>query len=430
VAIDFNPFVDLKGPDLTHLYRDLRDHAPVHWSPEAEVFTVSRHADVLAVMKDSETFSSDAMKTILNSALLVPLTPRYLMKLLSFIFKVRLNPWALMNAGNLISSDGQRHTDLRNVVGRGFTPRLIADWQPRLEAIVEEQVAKIRKSEHFDVVADLAIPLPTTAIAEMLGVETERRNDFRRWSGSIIDMASGAAKENVLESGVLDDISELFLFMREVIRDRRKTPRDDLISLLVDPKQKDVLGELDVIQFVLLLLVAGNETTTNLIGNAANALLDHPSQLDRVIDDPSLIPKVIEETLRFEPPLTVGFRNTTRDVEIGGVSIPKGRNVAFLIGSANRDERRFEEPDRFDIERDASGHVGFGFGAHFCLGSSFARLQARTALTALIPELRNVRRTGPPSSFIDSFLVRGRQSLELRRGSGSVRSPAPFPSRL
>jgi cytochrome P450 len=243
-------------------------------------------------------------------------------------------------------------------------------------------------------------------------------------------MASGAAKENVLESGVLDDISELFLFMREVIRDRRKTPRDDLISLLVDPKQKDVLGELDVIQFVLLLLVAGNETTTNLIGNAANALLDHPSQLDRVIDDPSLIPKVIEETLRFEPPLTVGFRNTTRDVEIGGVSIPKGRNVAFLIGSANRDERRFEEPDRFDIERDASGHVGFGFGAHFCLGSSFARLQARTALTALIPELRNVRRTGPPSSFIDSFLVRGRQSLELRRGSGSVRSPAPFPSRL
>ena len=415
MTVDFNPFVHLKSSDPTPFYRALRDQAPVHWSPEAGVFTVSRHADVLAVMKDSESFSSDAMKTILNSALRVPMTPRSLLVLLGFMFKVRLNPWALLNAGSLISIDGQRHTDLRNVVGRGFTPRRIAAWQPRLESIVEEHVAKIRKNEQFDVVTDLAIPLPTTAIAEMLGVAPERRDDFKRWSSSIIDMASGAAKENIFESGALDDISELFLFMRDVIRDRRKEPRDDLISLLVDSKQKDVLGELDVIQFVLLLLVAGNETTTNLIGNAANALLDHPSQLARVLEDPSLISNVIEETLRYEPPLTVGFRNTTREVEIDGVSIPKGRNVAFLIGSANRDERRFENPDQFDIDRDTSGHVGFGFGTHFCLGSSFARMQAKTALTALIPELRNVRRMGGPEEFIDSFLVRGRRSLQVRR---------------
>ena len=415
MAIEFNPFSDLKRPDPTPLYRELRNHAPVHWSPEAEIFTVSRYADVMAVMKDSEAFSSDAMKTILNSGLQVPITPRYLRILLTFLFRVRLSPWALLKAGSLISIDGARHTALRNVVNRGFTPRRIAAWQGRLESIVEEHVARMRKCDRIDVVADVAVPVPTIAIAEMLGVAPERREDFKKWSGSIIDMASGAAKENVLESGVLDDISDLFLYLRGVIRERREAPREDLISLLVDPAQSGVLGELDVIQFVVLLLVAGNETTANLIGNAVSALIDHPRQLDRVIDDPALIPKVIEETLRFEPPLSVAFRNTTRVVAVGGVSIPKGKDVAFLIGSANRDERRFEDPDRFDIERDTSGHLGFGFGSHFCLGSSFARLQAKTTLSALIPELRNFRRSPEPSEFIDSFLVRGRRSLELRR---------------
>ncbi len=415
MAVEFNPFSSLKAEDLPPLYRELRDHAPVHWSAEGEIFSVSRYEDVLAVMKDSETFSSEAMQTVLNSALLVPITPRYAMKLLSFMFRARLNPLALLHTGSLISLDGKRHAELRETVSKGFTPRRIAAWQSRLEAIVEEQVSAMRKRDEIDIVADLAVPLPTTAIAEMLGIEPERRNDFKHWSSSIIELASGASKENMLDSGILDDIGALFVYMREVIKARRKEPRDDLISILVDPEQSDVLGELDVIQFVMLLLVAGNETTTNLIGNAVHALLDHPRQLARVADDPSLIPNVIEETIRFEPPLTVAFRNTTRDVKLGGVSIPKGRNVAILIGSANRDERRFENPDRFDIDRDTSGHLGFGFGVHFCLGSSFARLQARTALTAWIPELHAFRRTGGPSELIDSFLVRGRKSLRMRR---------------
>ncbi len=355
------------------------------------------------------------MRTVLNSALLVPITPRYAMKILAFVFQARLNPIALFKAGNLISLDGKRHADLRKTVGKGFTPRGIAAWQPRLEAIVEEHVATMRKRDEIDIVNDLAIPLPTTAIAEMLGVEPDRRSDFKRWSSSIIDMASGASKENILDSGIFDDIGDLFVYMREVIKQRRKEPRDDLISILVDPKQSDVLSGIDVIQFVMLLLVAGNETTTNLIGNAVNALLDHPSQLDRVVDDPSLIANVIEETIRFEPPLTVGFRNTTRDVKLAGQWIPKGKNVAILIGSANRDERRFENPDRFDIDRDTSGHLGFGFGVHFCLGSSFARLQAQTALAAVIPELHAFRRIEGPTEFIDSFLVRGRKSLRMRR---------------
>jgi cytochrome P450 len=146
-----------------------------------------------------------------------------------------------------------------------------------------------------------------------------------------------------------------------------------------------------------------------------NALIDHPRQLDKLLDDPSLIPGLVEETLRFESPLSVVFRNTTRPVQLAGVTLPKGKNVALLMASANRDETQFSNPDQFDIERDASGHLGFGFGVHFCLGSSLARLEATAALAALVPELRGFRRQGRSSELIDSFLVRGRQSLELIR---------------
>jgi cytochrome P450 len=208
--------------------------------------------------------------------------------------------------------------------------------------------------------------------------------------------------------------------LRQEIKKRRKEPRDDLISELVDPAQEVVLGELDVVMFVLLLLVAGNETTTNLIGNAVHALMEHTSQLDRVLEDPSLISGLVEETLRFEPPLTVVFRNTTRETRLGGVKISKGKNVALLLASANRDESQFSNPNHFDVGRDASGHLGFGLGVHFCLGSSLARLQARAALAALVPELRGFRRLGNPSELIDSFLVHGRQSLELVRRSASI----------
>jgi cytochrome P450 len=170
-------------------------------------------------------------------------------------------------------------------------------------------------------------------------------------------------------------------------------------------------------QFVMLLLVAGNETTTNLIGNAASALLDHPAELARVARDPGLVANLVEETLRFDAPVQLVFRTATREVELRGARIPEGATVALLIGSANRDERRFPEPDRFDVGRDARGHLGFGFGQHFCLGASLARLEARLALEALVPELVRVERASPDAGHLDSFLVRGPRRLELRRAA-------------
>ncbi len=263
-------------------------------------------------------------------------------------------------------------------------------------------------------------PLPLKIIAEMLGVETERREDFRRWSDAIVAVASGAAKDDPVESGHLRCFGELYAYLRTVVRERRRNPSDDLLSALVDPGQDGVLDELDVIQFVVLLLVAGNETTTNLIGNAVHALLAHPDQLDAVCRHPERMPALVEEALRFDPPIQMVFRTVTRDVEMGGARLPRGALVAALLGSANRDERVFEDPDRFDIERDTKAHLAFGHGIHSCLGAALARLEARVALEALVPELpgRSLREREP--ALIDSFLVRGRTHLTLWPAAASV----------
>ena len=183
--------------------------------------------------------------------------------------------------------------------------------------------------------------------------------------------------------------------------------------MLVDPSHGVSLDEVDLIQFVVLLLVAGNETTTNLIGNAANALLDHPAELERVARDPSLVPHLVEETLRYDAPVQQIVRGAREDTEIAGVHIPKGAVVVPMLGSANRDERRYPEPDAFRIGRDTKGHVAFGFGIHFCLGASLARLEAQTALEALVPELARRARRDAPVEYIDSFIVRGRRNLQL-----------------
>jgi cytochrome P450 len=278
------------------------------------------------------------------------------------------------------------------------------------------------------VIHDLAIPLPVTIIAEMLGVEPARRDDFKRWSDAIMEGITGARRANRFHPESVRAIIEFNRYLRDVIRARRKAPADDLIStILAEEPGGSALSTPEVVMFVQLLLVAGNETTTNLIGNAVTALLDHPEQLDRVCADPSSIPALVEEALRFDAPVQMVFRKATRDVEIAGTRIPKDAIVVPLLGSANRDERRFEEPDVFDVDRTSRGHLGFGFGQHFCLGASLARLEACAALEALVPELPGLERASPERELFDSFLVRGARHLALRpiRTRGRVDQPPP-----
>jgi cytochrome P450 len=398
-------------------YRELRERAPVHFAPETGAWCVSRYDDVMFVLRNPELFSSRAMFTFLmnqGQEGRPPLSWPMLRFLVRFVWRTRLNPFEFATARNLIAEDGERHAAMRAIVNRGFTPRRIAAWEARARELVAGSVAKLRAGGPFDLVEDLAIPLPVGIIAEMLGVEPSRQRDFKRWSDAVIDTATGPGRAEPFSPRIVDAIIELATYLRAVAEERRHHPADDLVSVIVAQQDgENALTIREVIQFAMLLLVAGNETTTNLIGNAVTALLDHPDQLARVVADPSLVPAALEETLRWDAPVQLVFRTATQDVEIAGVRIPRGAYVAPLLGSANRDERRFPEPDRFDVARDPQGHLGFGFGKHFCLGASLARMEARVALAALVPELPRLVRERP-RPLVDSFLVRGPRRLELR----------------
>jgi len=419
MSLTFDP---LAPPDDPYpLYRRLRDEAPVHHAPERGVWSVTRFDDVMEVLKRPETFSSRAMFTMLlagGSEKLPPLSFDFVRFLWNMLVKVRLNPLEFRTARNLIAEDGERHASMRAVVNRGFSPRRIASWEGRIRELVEECSAPLHERRTFDVMRELAVPVPTTIIAEMLGVPRERLADFKRWSDLVISVATGPARLRPFERPHADAFIELLRYMRGLARERRRSPRDDLISTIVAEQEGEVaLTDREVVQFVMLLLVAGNETTTNLVGNIVNALLDHPAEAEKVAADPGLLPALVEEGLRYDTPVQVVFRTTTEDAEIRGVRIPKGEFVGVFLGSANRDERRFPDPDRFDVTRRPQGFPGFGFGHHFCLGASLARLEARLMLEALVPELARWSRAEPRVERIDSFLVRGPKRLELRRAA-------------
>ena len=393
----YEPFSDEVRANPYPYYRELRDNHPVYWTEETGAWVLSRHADVLQALKRPELFSSDAMGQMLSGK--------------------RTDPVPIMASGPriVILADPPVHAPLRNLVNRGFTPRRIAALEPRLREIVAEAVKRIRSGSGFDVVRDLAIPVPVTIISELLGVESERMEDFKRWSDEIISMSSGSARSEP-RSGDSNGMLEFREYFSRLIAERREDPRDDLISVLTNAQEGEAALEHDeVLLFLLVLLVAGNETTTNLIGSAVRCLLAHPEQLELVRRDKGLIPGLVEETLRCESPVQFLFRRARRDVELAGVKLRENDPLLLLIASANRDERRFDRADTFDITRDTRGHLAFGFGNHFCLGASLARLEARISLEALIDELPNVRCQEEAIENVDSFMLRGPRSLELRR---------------
>lgn len=417
MSLEYDPMSARWRDDPYPMYRRLRDEAPVHWAPQSGVFCVFRYEDVQRVLNDPETFSSRAMFTvIMNGGYedMPPLGWRMLKSLVRILAASHALPSAFMKGRNLIAEDGGVHARMRGIVNLGFTPRRVRDWEPRVRELVDACMRDLRASDDFDVVRHMAVPLPVTIIAEMLGVEPERRLDFKRWSDTTIHYTTGSGRADRFADEFVDSVVELTRYLRRMLEQRRREPKDDLLSVLLSTQEgDDALSDVEVIMFVNLLLVAGNETTTNLIGNAVNALLDHPEALERVAADPSLVASLVEETVRYDAPVQMVFRTATRDTEIAGTRIPAGSWVAPVLGSANRDERRFQEPDRFDPARDSQGHVGFGFGKHFCLGASLARLEASAALEALVPELVRRRKVATEIERIDSFLVRGPSRLAL-----------------
>ena len=306
----------------------------------------------------------------------------------------------------LIFQDPPLHTKLRGIIMRTFTPRAIAELEPRIRELVRGLLDRAVERGEMDVAADLAIPLPLMVIAEMLGIPEAERAPLKRWSDAILglsDVVAGGETATGVVATFRAASAEMSPFVARLLDERRAAPQNDLLTRLVEAEvDGERLSEKNVLDFFHLLLLAGSETTTNLIGSAIVCFSDHPDQVARLRAAPEILPAAIEEVLRFRSPVQMVFRQTRRDVEIRGRTIPAGELVLAVVGSANRDPRQFRDPSRFDIARDPNGHVAFGHGIHFCIGAPLARLEARVALgdfLARVPRFRVAGGWEPRKAF-------------------------------
>jgi cytochrome P450 len=304
----------------------------------------------------------------------------------------------------MIMMDPPRHTQLRSLVNRAFTRRRIADREEAIRAIARDLVEALADAGGGDLVEDLAKPLPTIVIADLLGVPREDRKAFRHWSDQLIqdNPDDPTAMAMAMEGG-----ASLLAYFADLIAERRRSPRDDLLTALITAEiDEEHLSEDELFGMCVLLLVAGNETTTNLVSNSAVLFAQHPDQWRAVVVDPSLLPGAVEESLRCDSPVQALARTSTRPVEIHGTMMDEGDKVLLVYGSANRDDREFSEPDTFDIERSVERQLAFGHGIHFCLGAPLARLEAQIAYSELLRRSPEWTVTGPPER-LHSGPIRG-----------------------
>ncbi len=325
----------------------------------------------------------------------------------------------------MIFNDAPRHTRLRGLVLRAFTPRAVAALEPRIAEISQALLAPALAKGAFDLIGEFAEPLPVMVIAEILGIGTAERDRYLSWVEAISRLAAfvaGEGQEARAAYGVArEDMAD---YVARALADRRARPRDDLLSrLLAADDGGEPLSDDDIFNFFQLLIFAGTETTVNLIGNAVICLTDQPAALAEVRADPALIPQMLEEVLRFRPSATFAFREALHDVEIGGRTIPKGALVLPMVASANRDPAVFADPEVFDIRRTPNPHIAFGHGAHFCLGAALARLEGRIALGQLLAQAPDlVLAQTEPWAPRPGLLVHGARSLMVR--TAPVAQPA------
>ncbi len=314
---------------------------------------------------------------------------------------------------SMLFVDPPEHTRLRALVNKAFTPQAIAALTPRIQAIVQELLEQIPEPSHFDLIDTLAYPLPVIVMAELLGIPPQDRAQFKYWS----DRRARVLEPTITPREIQEAnraAYELDEYFRGVIKARRLEPRDDLISTLVATEEAgDTLTQDELLVMLRLLLIAGNETTTNLIGNGMLALLRYPDQLQKLRQHPDLIDTAVEEMLRYDTAVQLDFRTALEDVEIGGQRITKGQGIMLLLGAANHDPEVFHAPEQFDITRREANHLSFGRGVHHCLGAPLARAEARLAFTGLLERFSDIRLLTEHPPFKDNVVLRGLQSLPI-----------------
>lgn len=361
-------------------YARMRERGPIHREGNHGPWIACGHTEVEAILKDPKTFSS------------------------------RMGGGGGMGSigTSMLFMDPPEHTHLRNIISKAFTPRSIAALEPRIREITVGLLDRIVPDEPFDIVEALAVPLPITVIAEMLGIDPADRSDFKRWSNAVTGLTS-------MSTTTLQ--AEFSGYIERVLDERRREPRDDLITRLMSSTTGEPLSVDELLSFIMLLLVAGNETTTNLIGLAALYLSQQGDQRAELAENPTLIPNAVEELLRYDGPVHMTPpRVVTHDATVEGVELRQGDWLMVMLAAANRDARHFDVPDAFDIHRhNAATHVGLGSGVHFCLGAPLARLEGRVVLEELLARAPDFRIADPAAvvPFAENSILRSITALPV-----------------
>jgi cytochrome P450 len=401
----------LFSPELARqrysLYSAMRTMQPVMSLPEYDLWLTFRYPDVRTVLSDYENFSSRVMG---GGASLTEEEAEAISERTGLDGSFRTG---------LIASDPPLHRKLRDLLSKAFTPRAIDRLEPRIVELTRQMLDNVMRNGAMDVVRDLAYPLPVIVIAEMLGIPGEDHAAFKRWSDNILanssQFLSGVPSSEPYNEDRMDSFWEMREYLINALEIRRAEPRDDLISgLLAAEVDGQKLSQSDVLSFCVLLLIAGNITTTNLIANAVIAFTENPNAYRQLQASPELVPSAVEEVLRYYSPVQAVARLTRHPVELAGQTIPAGQRVIAWIGSANRDETMFQNPDQFDITRQPNPHIAFGYGIHYCLGAPLARLEGKIALSAISRQLLNLRRANDePLDFTPGMLLNGVSHLEV-----------------
>jgi cytochrome P450 len=392
-GVTYNPLAPRVYLNPYPKYAELRAKDPLHWSPLMDAWVATRYADVDAILRDQKRFSNDPRRRQ----------------------RARAARTSVDNPGgqSMLFVDPPEHTRLRALVNKAFTPQAIAALTPRIQAIVQELLDQIPEPSHFDLIDTLAYPLPVIVMAELLGIPPQDHAQFKHWS----DRRARALEPTITPREIQEAnraAHELDDYFRGVIRARRLEPRDDLISTLVATEEaSDKLTQDELLVMLRLLLIAGNETTTNLIGNGMLALLRHPDQLQKLREHPDLMDTAVEEMLRYDTTVQVDFRSALEDVEMDGKRIATGQGIMLLLGAANHDPEVFHAPEQFNITRREASHLAFGRGVHHCLGAPLARTEARLAFTGLLERFSTIRLLTEHPPFKDNVVLRGLQSLPI-----------------
>ena len=398
IPLEFNPLQQNFRQNPYPTYRRFREADPVHWSAVFGFWVCTRYDDIISILRHSKASAN----------------PRDWEQFDDYVEALGgTGPAYDMQSRWMLLKNPPDHTRLRKLVTKAFTPRVVENMQVHIQDIVYDLLDAVHAKRRFDIIQDLAFPLPVIVIAELIGVPTQDREYFRDWTAALARSLDPIITPEITQAA--DKATEdLIAYFTALVAERRNSPQDDLLSGLIAAEEEgDKLDEDELLAMTILLFAAGHETTMNLIGNGMLALFRNPDQMAKLKADPSLIKTAVEEFLRYDGSVQITARVALEDIEVGGKTIRKNQQALLLLGAANRDPAHFSNPDRLDITRQENPHLTFGHGIHHCLGAPLARVEAQIAINSMLRRMPNIQLATDQLEWRDMLTLRGLKALPI-----------------